>query len=49
MHLTFDQAGFFSRADEARGKKNMNANELAICHPILLPGYVPLLHYNSTL
>ena len=21
MHLTFDQAGFFSRADEARGKK----------------------------
>ena len=49
MHLTFDQAVFFSRADEARGKKNMNANELAICRPILLPDCVPLLDYNITL
>ena len=46
MHLTFDQAVFFSRADEARGKKIMNANELAICRPILLSGCVPLLDYN---
>lgn len=49
MHLTFDQEGFFSRADEVRGKKYMNANELAICRPILLPGCVPLLDYNITL